>query len=58
MKIIFIVVMLFGIVWIAQADEIFFEGFADYSGIIIIGNANYWGIAPLEGTSSIPSGFI
>ena len=58
MKKIFIAMMLFGIVGTAQADEIFFEGFDDSSGIIISGNASYWGIAPLEGTSSIPSGFI
>ena len=58
MKKLFIAMMLFGIVGTAQADEIFFEGFDDSSGIIISGNASYWGIAPLEGTSSIPSDFI
>ena len=58
MKKIFIIMMVFGIVGMAHADEIFFEGFDDSSGIIISGNASYWGIAPLEGTSSIPSGFI
>ena len=58
MKKIFFVVMLFGIVGSAQADEIFFEGFDDSSGLIISGNASYWGIAPIEGTASLPSYFI
>ena len=53
-----LILLMFGLLGAAQASDIFFEGFEDASGIIISGNASYWGIAPLSGTDTYPSYFI
>jgi hypothetical protein len=54
--------LVFAIVGTAKAELILFEDFEDSSGFTIGGgyeaNWVYWGIAPLNGTSSVPSNFI
>lgn len=41
----------------ANADMLAFEGFESPGGFSATGNAGYWGIAPLGGTATYPSGF-
>ena len=42
----------------AQADVHYFaENFEDIDGLVIEGNASYWGIAPVIGTEAYPSPF-
>ena len=57
----FICIILFAFLLtrVAQAEIILFEDFEDLDGFSIGGGpASYWGLAPLEGTVSIPSNFI
>ena len=42
----------------AKAETILFEDFEDTVGFTTAGFAQYWGIAPLAGTASIPSNYL